>query len=875
MPVSFPDEVQTFSPALNPIVLGLSNHIKGIGYFDSIGSGNTNRDDISSNFRGAGFLAVVYNSTGSDADMYVYTSTNVTDGAWTTTSNWAEFGSGTGENLGNADLTQSADARTFDLNSAVRTNPSLTFKDGSDEILKISENGGNNSVDVDAVALTLKTATDLRLEDDAGGQYVGFSAPSSVSTSYTLEFPSAVATDNRLIQSDSSGVLSYAEASLSGSNLLIGAQTVDLSGLDSNTNLGNTDLTQTAATNRNYEIADGRSLFFNLSGGQNLFELSDGDVAIKTGSGIDIRLLDSGGGQYVGLSAPATVSSSYTLTFPNAVANTNQLLQTDSSGNLSYATASLSGNNLLIGAQTVDLSGLDTNTNLSTTNLTQSDATRTYELPNSGTLAFNNNSSAAIFTIDNAGQVVTGNAVDLRLGDDSGSEYVGLSAPSSATSYTLTFPDAVATGNRLIQSDTSGNLSYAEASLSGTDLIIGAQTVALTSISGDNLATANLTQASGARTYDVNGQTLTFQDSTTELLQVDGGNDVVGIMDGSTLRFYDNDDSAYVGLTAPATVDTSYSFTFPTALTTGAERFLVADSTGVISFGATGLGFFSGVAGVSVGNVSVNQEFTQANLQDLFNAIFVAFDVKTLTISASAGTVEHGTSVSEADLGTFTVTFAAPSLGDADSLSIATSDSNLDYTGETIASSRPLPASDSSPTTTVTAAQYAFTTATMLISSGQANGTLRARASATSGGQNDNSGYATLATVQFRAYYGASSTDLNSSGTPQTGFGTVISDISSTYNSLTSAISYWNPTNGQNITLDSGSASASNYTYIVLPVGFGAISEILLGAYDIIGSWNLVASNLTQSINGQTVTYRAYQSTTTGAYSDGTTLRLT
>ena len=867
MPVFYPDNVQTNSPTINPIVLGLSNHIEGIGYFDAISGGTTNRNSVTSSFRGPGYLAVVFNSTTpGDTDLYVYASTNVTDGAWTTTSNWAEFGSGTGENLGNADLTQSADARTFDLNSAVRTNPSLTFKDGSDEILKISENAGNNSVDVDAVALTLKTATDLRLEDDAGGQYVGFSAPSAVSASYTLEFPSAVATDNRLIQSDSSGVLSYAEASLSGSNLLIGAQTVDLSGLDSNTNLGNTDLTQTAATNRNYEIADGRSLFFNLSGGQNLFELSDGDVAIKTGSGIDIRLLDNSGGQYVGLSAPASATS-YTLTFPDAVATADRLIQSNSSGVLSYAEASLSGSNLLIGAQTVDLSGLDTNTNLSTTNLTQSGTTRTYELPNSGTLAFNNNSSAAIFTIDNAGQVVTGNAVDLRLSDDTGGEYVGFSAPSAvSTSYTLTFPSAVATDNRLIQSDSSGNLSYAEASLSGTDLIIGAQTVALTSISGDNLATANLTQGSGDRTYDVNGQKLTFQDSTTELLQVDGASDVVGIMDGSTLRFYDDDDSAYVGLTAPAAVDTSYSFTFPTALTTGAERFLVADSTGVISFGATGLGFFSGVAGVAVGNVSVNQEFTQANLQDLFNAIFVAFDVSGLSISASAGTVEHGTSVSESDLGTFTVTFSAPTLGDSNSLSLATSDSNLDYSGETIASGLALPTDDASPTVTVTTAQYAFTTATMLISNGQANGTLRARATAQEGGSNVNSGFLTLASVRFRAYFGASSTDLDSAANPQTDFGTVISDVSSTYNSLTAS-------KNVTFTADSDSANLSNFTYIIMPVGFGALTAIELNdSLPVLTSFNLVASNLTQLINGQTVTYRCYQSTTQGAYADGDTL---
>jgi hypothetical protein len=746
MPVLYPDNVQTNSPSINPIVLGLSNHIEGIGYFDAISGGTTNRNDVTSSFRGAGYLAVVHDTTTvGDTELYVYASTNVTNNSWTQTSNWAQFGSGSGENLGNANLSQNANARTFDLNSASNTNPSLSFIDGGDTILKVSESSGNNNVDIDGVALNLKTATDLRLEDDAGGEYVGFSAPTTVSTSYTLEFPSAVASGgSRLIQSDTTGVLSYAEATLSGSNLLIGAQTVNLSGLDTNTNLATTDLTQTASTNRNYDIADSRALFFNLSGGQTLFELSDSDVAIKTGSGIDIRLLDNTGGQYVGLSAPSAVSSN----------------------------------------------------------------------------------------------------------------------------YTLSFPSAVATDNRLIQSDSSGVLSYAQASLSGTDLLIGNQTVSLSTISGSNLATADLVQANEARTYSVNGNTLTFGDGGVELLQVDGANDVVGIMDGSTLRFYDNDDSAFVGLTAPTAVSTSYSFTFPTALTTGAERFLVSDSTGVISFGATGLGFVSGVAGTAVGNVSVGQEFDQNNLQDLFNAIFVAFDVTGLTISASAGTIEHGTSVSESDLGTFTVTFSAPSLGDASSLSLATSDSGLDYSAETIATGLALPASDSSPTVTVTTAQYTFSTATLTITNGQANGTLRARATAQKDSTNFNSPFRTLATVRFRAYFGASSTDLNSAATPQTDFGTVISNVSSTYSSLTAS---------KNVTFtgDTDTASTSNFTYIIFPVGFGAITSIELNdSLPVLGSFNLVASNLTQSINGQNVTYRCYQSTTKGAYADGDSLNV-
>lgn len=56
-----------------------------------------------------------------------------------------------------------------------------------------------------------------------------------------------------------------------------------------------------------------------------------------TGQG-DLRLQDASGGQYVALQAPATVSSNVTFTLPSADGSADQLLKTDGSGNLSFAT---------------------------------------------------------------------------------------------------------------------------------------------------------------------------------------------------------------------------------------------------------------------------------------------------------------------------------------------------------------------------------------------------------------------------------------------------------------------------------------------------------------------------------------------------------
>ena len=54
----------------------------------------------------------------------------------------------------------------------------------------------------------------------------------------------------------------------------------------------------------------------------------------------EARFQDTTGGQYVGLKAAGTVPSSYTLVLPTATGTPNQVIQTDGSGNLSFATVS-------------------------------------------------------------------------------------------------------------------------------------------------------------------------------------------------------------------------------------------------------------------------------------------------------------------------------------------------------------------------------------------------------------------------------------------------------------------------------------------------------------------------------------------------------
>jgi len=54
----------------------------------------------------------------------------------------------------------------------------------------------------------------------------------------------------------------------------------------------------------------------------------------------ELRFQDAAGGQYVGLKSSTTVATSYTLNLPTTSGTANQVIQTDGSGNLSFATVS-------------------------------------------------------------------------------------------------------------------------------------------------------------------------------------------------------------------------------------------------------------------------------------------------------------------------------------------------------------------------------------------------------------------------------------------------------------------------------------------------------------------------------------------------------
>jgi hypothetical protein len=82
--------------------------------------------------------------------------------------------------------------------------------------------------------------------------------------------------------------------------------------------------------------AGSKEVFITYPAGKSVNRDASGNVSIPAQG--DLRLEDASGGEYVGLQAPSTVASSFTLTLPSADGSANQLIKTDGSGNLSFTT---------------------------------------------------------------------------------------------------------------------------------------------------------------------------------------------------------------------------------------------------------------------------------------------------------------------------------------------------------------------------------------------------------------------------------------------------------------------------------------------------------------------------------------------------------
>lgn len=128
----------------------------------------------------------------------------------------------------------------------------------------------------------------------------------------------------------------------------------------------------------------------------------------------DLRLADSDSSNWVAFQAPATIASNVTWTLPNADGTSGQVLQTNGSGTLSWATGASLATPLAV-----------------------------------------------------VGNATAGAEIRLPEDTDNGSNYVALKAPNTlASNLTFTLPSVDGTSGQALVTDGSGNLSFGSAGIS-------------------------------------------------------------------------------------------------------------------------------------------------------------------------------------------------------------------------------------------------------------------------------------------------------------------------------------------------------------------------------------------------------------------------
>lgn len=190
-------------------------------------------------------------------------------------------------------------------------------------------------------ALTLDS--DLRIK--GGSNYVTLRGHAASGT-YNFVLPSSAGTSGYVLSTDGSGNTSWidvtsAVTSLDTDDVAEGSRlyfteprvrSTVLTGLNTGTSgtIAGTDSVLSAFGKLQYQVTDLKS-YGQWTKNVNDISYSAGNVEIET----KLRLKD-GATNYVELKAPATVTSTYTLTFPATTGGANQVLQTNGSGTLSW-----------------------------------------------------------------------------------------------------------------------------------------------------------------------------------------------------------------------------------------------------------------------------------------------------------------------------------------------------------------------------------------------------------------------------------------------------------------------------------------------------------------------------------------------------------
>lgn len=349
-----------------------------------------------------------------------------------------------------------------------------------------------------------------------------------------------------------------------------------------------------------------------LTRGEILF---DPKVTGSGSAGGQVILLDGDESASVTLKCPNVVTTTYTITLPVDPPTNNYFLQSDSSGQLSWASfvAAAAGSNteiqFNIGGSLSASSALTFDTTNSVLfvggNATTSAEIRLGEDTDNGSnySAFkaaasleNNNTYTLPSTIGSAGQVlkiaasptptateatlfwdspVTGNTAPLgpsgtvQLSDGSAGflTYTYANFNYNTGTSTLSINNTLSLTNGT-QTTTIGAAAGVNVATGGDYKINGTSVLTSTTL-GSGVTTSSLTSVGTLTSLTLSGN-ITSSTANSDLILNPNGTGAVAIRNTSTssagtLKFFDNDETNFVALAAPATIATDFSITLPTA----------------------------------------------------------------------------------------------------------------------------------------------------------------------------------------------------------------------------------------------------------------------------------------------------------------------
>ena len=222
-------------------------------------------------------------------------------------------------NMGNNDITN---INNVGINNDLTVGNNVTITGG------IGVTTGVNS----AGNIAAQGESEVRFEDNTGGEYVGFKAPATVTGSYTMELPPAVGTTNQVLKLNASGNLIWADDNNDINSVFgrTGAVVAASGDYDAN-QVDNAPAGGIAATDVQGAINELDSEKVAKAG-----DSMTGDLNLESAFRTQATRRCPEENMLV-LRAPLGVTS-YTLNLPNADGSLNQVLKHDGAGGLVWAT---------------------------------------------------------------------------------------------------------------------------------------------------------------------------------------------------------------------------------------------------------------------------------------------------------------------------------------------------------------------------------------------------------------------------------------------------------------------------------------------------------------------------------------------------------